>query len=250
MKWKILNRSAGMTHAEGSSLRGISPDQWKGLENCGLSDSSCQSQSPDDSQSKSQTDRDTKSYCRRNVVIRRKKQKSCLGEELEGGDCWIGVSLASDSGLILTARVGKHTDTFIAELVNSTTDKTDCLNWNTYGWGGYQRVLGESINHQIGKKNTQRLERTNRVIRQQTGRWHRRQNKFAKIWQQTKVISCYAAKPDKIALPLFLIFLSHLITISPSFNNLCSNSDNSSTDLNSRCAIYSFAECQTNSIKL
>ena len=63
-------------------------------------------------------------------------------------------------------------------------------------------------------------------------------------------ISCYAAKPDKIALPLFLIFRSHLITISPSFNNLCSNSDNSSTDLNSRCAIYSFAECQTNSIKL
>ena len=63
-------------------------------------------------------------------------------------------------------------------------------------------------------------------------------------------VSCYAAKPDKIALPLFLIFRSHLITISPSFNNLCSNSDNSSTDLNSRCAIYSFAECQTNSIKL
>ncbi|NQE35414.1 Tyrosine recombinase XerC [Microcoleus sp. IPMA8] len=50
-------------------------------------------------------------------------------------------------------------------------------------------------------------------------------------------LSCYAAKPDKIALPLFLIFRSHLITISPSFNNLCSNSDNSSTDLNSRCAI-------------
>ena len=64
------------------------------------------------------------------------------------------------------------------------------------------------------------------------------------------VVSCYAAKPDKIALPLFLIFRSHLITISPSFNNLCSNSDNSSTDLNSRCAIYSFAECHTNSIKL
>jgi IS1 family transposase len=70
--------------------------------------------------------------------------------------------------------VGKHTDALIAELVNSTTDKTDCLNWNTHGWGGYQRVLGEEINHQIGKKNTQRLERTNGMIRQQTGQWHRR----------------------------------------------------------------------------
>ncbi|MEG4047803.1 hypothetical protein, partial [Microcoleus sp. Pol17_C1] len=26
------------------------------------------------------------------------------------------------------------------------------------------------------------------------------------------LLSCYAAKPDKIALPLFLIFRSHLIT--------------------------------------
>jgi hypothetical protein len=25
-------------------------------------------------------------------------------------------------------------------------------------------------------------------VQQQTGRWHRRQNKFAKIWEQTKVI--------------------------------------------------------------
>jgi len=26
------------------------------------------------------------------------------------GDCWIGISLASDSGLIIAARVGKHTE--------------------------------------------------------------------------------------------------------------------------------------------
>ncbi|MEG4294836.1 ISKra4 family transposase, partial [Microcoleus sp. C2C3] len=31
--------------------------------------------------------------------------------------------------------------------------------------------------------------------------------------KSAKALSCYAAKPDKIALPLFLIFLSHLITI-------------------------------------
>jgi hypothetical protein len=54
------------------------------------------------------------------VVIRRKKQKNCLAQELRAGDCWIGLSLASDSGLILAARVGKHTDAFIEELVNST----------------------------------------------------------------------------------------------------------------------------------
>ena len=34
----------------------------------------------------------------------------CLPDELEAGDCWIGVSLADSSGLILAARVGKRTD--------------------------------------------------------------------------------------------------------------------------------------------
>ena len=39
-----------------------------------------------------------------------KKQKQCLPNELEVGDCWSGVSLANTSGLILAARGGKHTD--------------------------------------------------------------------------------------------------------------------------------------------
>ncbi len=44
------------------------------------------------------------------MVVCRKKQKQCLPQELEAGDCWIGLSLANTSGLILAARVGKHTD--------------------------------------------------------------------------------------------------------------------------------------------
>ena len=32
----------------------------------------------------------------------------CQLEELEAGDCWIGLSLAQTGGLILSARVGKH----------------------------------------------------------------------------------------------------------------------------------------------
>jgi transposase-like protein len=73
-----------------------------------------------------------------------KKQKNCLTEELRLGDCWIGISLASDTGLILAARVGKHTDAFIEQLVNSTEGKTDSLYWNTDGWGGHQRLLPKS----------------------------------------------------------------------------------------------------------
>lgn len=110
-----------------------------------------------------------------------------MPQEVEVGDCWIAISLASDSGLILSARAGKHTDELLEELVVSTEGKTECKEWNTDSWGGYERILPEEIQHYIGKDKTQRLERTNGIIRQQIGRWHRRQNKFGKLWEQTKV---------------------------------------------------------------
>jgi len=121
------------------------------------------------------------------VVICLKKQKQCCAQELEVGDCWIGLSLADSSGLILAARVGKHTAELIDELVASTEGKTNCKQFNSDGWGGYERVLPPELQHYIGKDKTQRLERTNGIIRQQTSRWHRRQNKFGKVWEQTKV---------------------------------------------------------------
>ncbi|NJM64445.1 MAG: hypothetical protein HC851_01615 [Acaryochloris sp. RU_4_1] len=71
--------------------------------------------------------------------------------------------------------------------VVSSEGKTDCKQWNSDDWGGYERVLPPEILHYIGKDKTQRLERTNGIVRQQTGRWHRRQNKFGKMWEQTKV---------------------------------------------------------------
>jgi insertion element IS1 protein InsB len=123
------------------------------------------------------------------VVICLKKQKQCLPDELEAGDCWIGVSLANSSRLILAARVDKHTDELIEELVVSSEGKTACKRFNSDDWGGYQRVLPPEILHYISKDTTQRLERTNGIVRQQTGRWHRRQNKFGKVWEQTKVMT-------------------------------------------------------------
>ena len=90
--------------------------------------------------------------------------------------------------MILTGRVGRHTDELAAELLVSTQGKTDCTEWHTDGWGGYERVLpNDEVDHFITKVLTQRLERINGSLRQQTGRWHRRQNKFSKIWEQTKV---------------------------------------------------------------
>ena len=65
------------------------------------------------------------------MVIREKKQKRCETDELAVGDCWLGISLAKDSGLILSFRVGKHTDEFLAELIENTAGKTDCKYWYT-----------------------------------------------------------------------------------------------------------------------
>jgi len=103
------------------------------------------------------------------------------------GDCWIALSLANSSGLILAARVGKHTDELIEELIVSTEGKTDCKRWNSDDWGGYERLLPPEILHYIGKDRTQRLERTNGVVRQQTGRWlslrHATRTTAEQIWQ-------------------------------------------------------------------
>ena len=67
------------------------------------------------------------------------------------GDCWIGLTQAKDSGLILAARVGKHTDELIEDLVSTTEGKTDCRKWDTDGWGGSERVLLPEVEHHIGK---------------------------------------------------------------------------------------------------
>jgi insertion element IS1 protein InsB len=95
--------------------------------------------------------------------------------------------VAYSSGLIVSARVGKHTDALLNELLVSNQGKTDCTVWKTDEWGGYNRILPEEVEHWLGKAGTQRIERTNGIVRQQTGRWHRRQNKFGKVWEQTKV---------------------------------------------------------------
>ncbi|NEQ95068.1 MAG: hypothetical protein F6K25_32455 [Okeania sp. SIO2G4] len=60
--------------------------------------------------------------------------------ELRAGDCWIGMTQGSSSGLILTGRVGKHTDEFIEELIVNTEGKTNCRQWHTHDWGGYERA--------------------------------------------------------------------------------------------------------------
>ncbi len=135
------------------------------------------------------------------MVICGKKLHHCLPEEVETGDCWLALSLAQLNGLILSGRVGKHTDKLAIELFTSTEGKTECKEWDTDGWGGYERVLPNEVEHYISKALTQRLERTNGILRQQTGRWHRQQNmrdcgrnpsprnsrKFGKLWEQTKI---------------------------------------------------------------
>ena len=64
--------------------------------------------------------------------------------------------------------MGKHTDELIEQLVMNTEGKTDCKQFNSDNWGGYERVLPPEIQHSVGRDKTQRLERTNGIVRQQT----------------------------------------------------------------------------------
>jgi lambda repressor-like predicted transcriptional regulator len=59
----------------------------------------------------------------------------CQREELVAGDCSIALSLAQLSGLILCARVGKHSDELAIELVASTL-RLDRLHKMAYRWLG------------------------------------------------------------------------------------------------------------------
>ena len=93
------------------------------------------------------------------------------------GDCWIGISQAEESGLILAYKVGKHRDKFIEEIIINTEIKTECKGWFTDGWGGYERVRSQDLFDAIAKENTQQLELTNGIIRQLSSRWRERRKK-------------------------------------------------------------------------
>ncbi len=53
------------------------------------------------------------------MVLCQKKQKHCEPEEWSVGDCWIALSLAKASGLVLSGRIGKHTDKLAQALIEA-----------------------------------------------------------------------------------------------------------------------------------
>jgi IS1 family transposase len=107
----------------------------------------------------------------------------------------LDLSLARESGLILTGRVGKHTDAFAQTLIWNTEGKTAATVWFTDGWKAYERQLSDAVELWVGKSGTQRLERTNGMMRQQNARFHRRRNKFSKVWEQTERVVRLAITP-------------------------------------------------------
>jgi IS1 family transposase len=121
----------------------------------------------------------------------KKTLHQCLPEELKAGDCWIALSPAQLNGLILSGRVGKHTDSLAPKLAASTEGKTDCKQWHTDGWKGYERVLhNDEVEHYIGKILMPRLERTNGRLRQQTGR---AASTTEQIWQSLRADESHLA---------------------------------------------------------
>ena len=67
----------------------------------------------------------------------------------------------------------------------NTAGKTACHQWQTDRWQDYGRELPNEVIHEVSKALTQQLERANGIVPQQTGRWHRKQNQFGKVWPQS-----------------------------------------------------------------
>lgn len=68
-----------------------------------------------------------------------------------------------------------------AELVVSTQAKTDCKEWHTDGWSGYERVLPDEVEHYISTRvNASVVSELMGLYVNKRSRWHRRQNK----WEQ------------------------------------------------------------------
>ena len=69
------------------------------------------------------------------MVLCPKKQKHCGPDELTAGDGWIALSLAKDSGLLLSGRTGKHTDELAALIVNTEGKLSVTDGKRMVGWG-------------------------------------------------------------------------------------------------------------------
>lgn len=83
-------------------------------------------------------------------------------------------------------------DELAEALTVNTEGKTICHRWQTDDWQGYGRELSDAVIHEVSKALTQRLKRTNSILCQQTGLWHRKQNKFGQVWQQCNHLTACA----------------------------------------------------------
>ncbi|BDM77177.1 hypothetical protein AM10699_00510 [Acaryochloris marina MBIC10699] len=67
------------------------------------------------------------------MVLCQTKQKYYEPKELSVGDCWRALSLAKDSDLVLSSRIGKHTDEPAQALFENAEGKTAYHHWQTGG---------------------------------------------------------------------------------------------------------------------
>ena len=76
---------------------------------------------------------------------------------------WLWLAINHETGDILAYTFGKRKDKVFREF-KSILEPFGISMFYTDDWGSYQRNL-EKINHQIGKRNTQTIERKNLTLR-------------------------------------------------------------------------------------
>ena len=96
------------------------------------------------------------------------------------------MAINHDTGDILAYAFGKRQDSVFREF-KSILEPFGISMFYTDDWGSYQRNLA-SVNHQIGKRNTQTIERKNLTLRTRIKRLTRKTICFSKTIEMHDII--------------------------------------------------------------
>ena len=99
---------------------------------------------------------------------------------------WLWLAINHDTGDILAYTFGKRKDKVFREF-KSILEPFGISMFYTDDWGSYQRNLNV-VNHQIGKRNTQTIERKNLTLRTRIKRLTRKSICFSKTQEMHDIV--------------------------------------------------------------
>ena len=119
-------------------------------------------------------------------LIMRNLMKCGVLFKYKGNQRWLWLAINHDTGDILAYTFGKRKDEVFREF-QKILEPFGITMFYTDDWGSYKRNL-PPINHQIGKRNTQTIERKNLTLRTRFKRLTRKSICFSKSQEMHDIV--------------------------------------------------------------